>query len=260
MSDIVNFIKENPFGAVFVIVYSVLCCYLLYYLLFKPGTIAAFLTGNSNRTSKIKEKEKEAFELLKRGYDQNTLNDKAIRLIYNKLLSKLNSLYDYTFVGFLEAFLIYIRKEDSDGTVTKNIEDLVNPLLDKERAEKPYSGINEGERRILLAIEEAASKEEFTSLKRHITDLSVVIENNQKALKRAEATNKWTIPTSIVGVILTVVFGIYGLRNPSLSSKEIDRISDKLSKQVNISVDSISNQQIKTYKNSIDSLLLEKNK
>lgn len=258
MSDLSFSFLERPLGIVLVSLYVAFIIYICYWL-FKQDSFIDLFFGNSNRTSKIKDNEKEAFELLKRGYDQNTLNEKAIRLIYNQFLSNLN-LYNYSFVGFLEAFLIYIRKEDSDGNVTKNIEELVNPLLDKERAEKPYSGINEGERRILLAIEEAASQNELTSLKRHITDLSVVIENNQEALKKAEATNKWTIPTSIIGVILTLVFGIYGFWGPSISSKEIDRISEKVSQHVTSSVDSISNQQIISNLNSIDSLCSEKNK
>lgn len=203
--------------------------------------------------------EKEAFNLLKKGYEQHTLNEKAIRLIYDKFSLNLDDLNDYTFIKFLEEFLIYIRNEDTDGTLTNKIEELVNPILDKEKEEKPYANINEGERRILLAIEESASQNEVTSLKRHLIDLSLLIENNQKEKNKAEATNKWTIPTSIGGVIFTLIFGLYGFFGSSLTSKDISSISDKLNERIISSVDSINKQTI-TNMNKTDSVELEKNK
>lgn len=205
---------------------------------------AASLLRKRSHIRKTKRQIDDAFNLLKRGYEQHTLHEKAIRLIYNKLSSNFDDLIEYTFVNFLEDFLDYIRNEDTDGTLINQIEELVYPILDKEKEEKPYANINEGERRILLAIEESASQNEVTSLKKHLIDLSLLIENNQKEKNKAETTNKWTIPTSICGVIFTLIFGIYGFFGSSLSSKDINSISDKLNERIISSVDSINKQTI----------------
>lgn len=97
--------------------------------------------------------------------------------------------------------------------------------MEKEKAEKPYPNVNERERRILLAIEDSANKGEFASINNNLEDLSIVIENNQKALDRARATNKWTIPISIIGILLTIFIWLYG---SSLSDKDVQRISTQI--------------------------------
>lgn len=192
----------------------------------------------------FREKAEEAFNLLKKGYEQKNLSEASIRLIYDRLIP--NSSYDniIPYIDFLESFLIYIRKEDSDGDLTKSIETLIYPILQKEKEEKPYTGVQEGERRILLAIEESANKSELSSLKKHLEDLAVLIQNNQRSLDKAERTNKWTIPTSIVGVFLTVFFGLYSIWGTSISSKEVQNISEKVSKKVTWTIDSINKQAV----------------
>lgn len=240
----------------FLIIISLITYASVIYIIFRKNITLT----TPKRINKEKEKEeREAFDLLRKGYEQHTLNEKAIRRIYNKLSSNLDNLYDYTFVKFLDEFLIYIRNEDTDGKLTNKLEELVNPILDKEKEEKPYANINEGERRILLAIEESATQNENISLKRHLTDLSVLIENNQKEKDKADATNKWTIPLSICGVVFTLVFGLYGFFGSSLSRKDISNISDELNERIISSVDSINKQTI-TNINKTDSVELEKNK
>ena len=172
------------------------------------------------------DKEK-AYGLLLKGNEHNTLNDNSIRLIYKRMVEQK---YDHiTYLNFLESFLIYVRQVDNDGALTKRIEDLINPILEKERAEKPYPCIKERERRILLAIEDSAAKGETVSLKNNLEDLSNVIENNQKSLDKARKTNKWTVPISIIGVLLTLFIWLYG---SSLSNRDVERISKQISSSI----------------------------
>ena len=127
------------------------------------------------------------------------------------------------------------NERKSRPSLTKRIEVLINPILEKERAEKPYPCVKERERRILLAIENSAAKGETASLKNNLEDLSTVIENNQKSLDRARATNRWTIPISIIGIILTVFVWLYGT---SLSEKDVQRISNQIYTTVSDSLNS----------------------
>ena len=53
----------------------------------------------------------------------------------------------------------------------------------------------------------------------------MVIESNQKALDKARRTNRWSIPISIVGVLLTLFIWLYG---SSLSERDIERISTRI--------------------------------
>jgi len=164
-----------------------------------------------------------AYELLLKGNEQQTLTDNAIVLVYKRMIAQN---YEYvSYIDFLESFLLYVREKDEDGKLTNEISNIIGPILEKEKAEKPYSNVRERERRILLAIENSLNKGETISLKNNLNDLSGVIENNQKALDRARKTNKWTVPISIIGVLLTLFIWLYG---SSLSNKDVERISNQI--------------------------------
>lgn len=181
------------------------------------------ITRMKSRKYRNRSDKEKAYELLLKGNEQQTLNDKAISLIYKREIARKYESISY--IDFLESFLIYVRQKDEDGSLTNRISEIIDPILEKEKAEKPYSNIKERERRILLAIEESANKGEHVSIKNNLEDLSVIIENNQKALDKARMTNKWTIPISIIGILLTLFIWLYG---SSLSDKDVQRISTQI--------------------------------
>lgn len=174
-----------------------------------------------------KSKQEEAYDLIKKGIEEESFeNDDDIFLVYKKLAQ---GDYHYSsYADFLESFLIYIRKNSDKDTILL-ISKRITPILNKERAEKPYCNIKDRERRILLAIEDAFKKNESNSIKHTLIDLSMVIESNQKALDRARRTNRWSIPISIVGVLLTLFIWLYG---SSLSERDIERISTHISNTI----------------------------
>ena len=181
--------------------------------------LVSMFTLMQRRKYRNKSTKEKAYELLIKGNEQQTLDNRAISLIYKRK-------NDYiSYVDFLESFLIYVREKDEDGKLTTEISAIINPILEKEKAEKPYSNVKERERRILLAIENSLGKGETSSLKNNLDDLSGVIENNQKALDRARKINNWTVPVSIIGVLLTLFIWLYG---SSLSNKDVERISNQI--------------------------------
>ena len=185
------------------------------------------ITRRKGRIYRSRSDKEKAYELLLKGNEQQTLNDKAISLIYKREIARKYESISY--IDFLESFIIYVRQKDEDGLLTNRISEIIDPILEKEKAEKPYSNIKERERRILLAIEDSANKGELVSIKKNLEDLSIVIENNQNALDKARMTNKWTIPISIFGILLTLFIWLYG---SSLSDKDVQRISTQIYKSV----------------------------
>ena len=189
--------------------------------------VVLMITRIKSRHYRIRTEKEKAFELLLKGFDQKTLNANAIYLIYKREVAR--KFESVSYVGFLESFLIYVRKKDEDGTLTKDVSGTIESILEKEQADKPYSNVKEREKRILCAIEESANKGENLAVKNNLKDLSIVIENNQKTLDRARLTNKWTIPISIIGILLTLFIWLYG---SSLSDKDVQRISTQIYKSV----------------------------
>ena len=224
MSDLINFWDNNALYIVFIFLYIIIVSVILNLIFDKIFT-------------KRRDLEK-AYKLILKALEQDTLTSDSIALIYRRQIERK---YNISYIDFLELFLMYVRQEDKDGSLTKVVTLLINPLLTKAKEEKPYSFLGDRERRILLAIEEAYKKGEETSLKNNLTDLSDIIDQNQKALIQSQRTNRWTIPISIIGIILTLFIWIYGSR---ISNKDIDRISEK------VSIDISNNLQL----NAVDSI------
>ena len=184
---------------------------------------AIMITLRRSRIHRNKSAKEKAYELILKGNEQHTLNSKALFLIYKREIARK---FEYiSYVDFLETFLIYVRDKDVDGNLTNEITAIIDPILEKEKTEKPYSNVEEKERRILLAIEKSANNGETSSILSNLSDLSIAIESNQRALKSARTTNRWTIPISIAGVLLTIFIWIYG---SSLSDRDVQRISNQI--------------------------------
>ena len=189
--------------------------------------VMLLLTIRKSKRHYRKVRRDEAYNLIKNGIEEETLYDDGdIFLVYKKLVQ--DDYHYNSYADFLESFLIHIRKSAKKETILL-ISKRITPILDKEREEKPYRNINDRERRILLAIEDSFKKNETNSIKHALVDLSIVIESNQKALDKAKQVNGWSIPISIVGVLLTLFIWLYG---SSLSERDVERISTQISTNI----------------------------
>lgn len=210
------------------------------FISFYIALLALMFTMRKSRFRREKSDKVYAFELILKGIKQQTLTEGVISLIYKRCVSRKYERISY--MDFLESFLMYVRQKDEDGALTHEVSDIIEPILKKEKAEKPFSNIQERERRILLAVEESAKNGEHASLKSNLTDLSIAIESNQKALEKARRINRWSIPISIIGVLLTLFIWLYG---SSLSDKDIQRISTQICTNISDSLYTIQPDSIK---------------
>jgi hypothetical protein len=87
----------------------------------------------------------------------------------------------------------------------------IQTLLEEVRREEPYAGVPAEQRRLLRnskAAVEAAQKE--TAIL-NLDELGQVLIATNRIHTRMEKTNRWAVPLAVIGVILTVVFGITSL-------------------------------------------------
>ena len=160
------------------------------------------------------------YELLLKGIKQGTIEEESIYLMYERFNENVYSFFFPNIVSyerFLESFLLYVREKDEDGTLTKDVTNILKPILEKIKVENPYTNVNEGQRRILLSIEDTMKKSstitdsERAAIRHNLNELAIAIEEKQKKLHQSERLNKWTVPVSIAGVIATIVFGVIQL-------------------------------------------------
>lgn len=177
-----------PLYVLFVAVYVIVALVVMYYLFGK---------------SMLQDCEvKSVYKKLVKYHSRNILDAAAISLEYNQLLK---NDYHILYVDFLERFLIYIHENDLEKEQIISLTAIINPILQKSKEEEPYVYLDKQEKHLLIAIEKTAQHGETISLKKHMGDLSEILLRKQKDLDNARKTNWWTIPISIIGLVLSLI-------------------------------------------------------
>lgn len=199
-----------------------------------------------NKRMKYKNKIKRSFKLITKGVEDDTINNKDdILLIYKSVMSY------YTLADFLDEYIIYLRnnkdeKENADVKIDvdlfNKIRKFIESIVDEERQEKPFEGVDSYEQRLLNIIDEAAQSGEKKSVHNNLKDLAVSIKNNQKRLKSANLINVCSIPATIISIIITLFIWWFG--RTSISTKDLETIKQD-NRAVFIEViDSLQNRHI----------------
>lgn len=188
--------------------------------------VAVYITFLKSRKIQRVSNIDKSYELLLKGIEQKTLDEESIRLIYN---DKIARKYNIPFVQYLESFIIHVREKDDEGNLTKQLSAIIIPIIQKERKEKPYLNLDEKNRHLLQALEESVKHSEMKAFSSLLTDLSLSIESDQKALLRARITSRVATVISIIGLALTLFIWLYGSR---LSDADVKRISSEISTNI----------------------------
>lgn len=111
----------------------------------------------------------------------------------------------------LRGFLSYLtRQKDIDEEMKKKIlgyKSQVKQWVSDMEKKEPYSDVPSSERHILLEIERLLPTEKETAISGRLKDLSGLIRNRQEERNRLLRTTRWSVPMTVVGVLLTLLFG-----------------------------------------------------
>ncbi len=127
----------------------------------------------------------------------------------NVYINKVNSL--------LREFLVYIHIphlknfQDVSEDEIKKWKVAVNGLIKKNEEQAPFSKLPEMERSILNDISTFIDFEDYASVKRKLLELSTSIQLRAEQLNKIEKKNKWSMPLTVIGLVLTIYFGIASL-------------------------------------------------
>jgi hypothetical protein len=154
------------------------------------------------------------------------------------LMNSVNREYyeDYSLAPVLEDYIAYLSDKD-DETLKDNYE-LLKEIIKKENEEKPFSNLPDQERRLMKSIDDSVKHNDIESIKYNLQELNSVITTRNKVYQKANLLNRWSIPVAIIGILLTIFFGIMSLRTPIDYSK-IKEINNDLTKSLKIEKDTI---------------------
>lgn len=219
MGDLFNFIDNNKL--IQVIVTTIITGTYAYFVVQKNVVLKNFFKKKENEVSKkvINKKEK-FFESLFQGLKSNIINSISdIENIYQGItdLSSESSNYDYNMLQWLKEFLVKLMLKDFDEDLSN---DTYNELKDKTtifikeyEESSPFSNLPEREKNLFndLLLYLNSDKINNEHVKTKLKELNSIFQTKVNTLDKLERINKWSVPLSITGLILTIVFGLLSI-------------------------------------------------
>lgn len=123
--------------------------------------------------------------------------------------------YRYGLNKWLRELLTLIISEDPEIKFNKDnlkmLTQKITEFIDNNEQVSPFSDLPETERNMLSDIGAFIKNDDKNSANRKIKELSSVIQTRNEEQKKLENQNKWAIPLAIIGVILTITFGLISI-------------------------------------------------
>lgn len=161
----------------------------------------------------------------------NTKNDVSV------LVNSINRKYgiNYSILYYLEDYLTHIST--FKPTFKKEHQDLLNEIVTSEQVDKPFDGVPEEEKRLLININSAIKSQNFDAISYNLHELGTVLSARNRIHSRNAKINQWSIPLAIVGLLATIAFGYLSLQG--INYEKIKDINKEAIQEVVASKDSI---------------------
>lgn len=168
----------------------------------------------------------ESYDLITKHFIEGTINYNRIELIYRRFVIPY---YNIPLIIFLERYMLYIMRTQSSDFINSYGEQIEN-IIKEENTEKPFDGVEEHEKRLLILIEESAKRGETSSIPFNLSELARVIQAKEKSYRSTKILNTYSIPIAVLGIVLTILFG---LKSPSMPVEDIEKIAIEIKELVN---------------------------
>ncbi len=165
------------------------------------------------------------FKLINSNLEKGLIKDKEDILL---LLNSVSREYykDFSLSPIIEDYIAFLSEKDEKELLQKNYI-LLKDIINKENEEKPFSDVPNEERRLLKSIDDSVKHNDLESITFSLHELNSVISTRSKIYKRANAINRWSIPVALIGILLTIFFGIMSLR-PAIDYDKIKAINTEI--------------------------------
>lgn len=123
--------------------------------------------------------------------------------------------YRYGISRQLRRFMVELISKSVDKSLDNQTvvawKEKISEFIRVNEEGRPYAELPAGERNVLNDITVFLESGNTEGVRRKIAELAGMIQARNDDLNRVRNTNKWSVPLSVVGMVLTVVFGIIGV-------------------------------------------------
>ena len=180
------------------------------------AALASFLTNliigvKSNKKSKAKDK---LLNLLQENLNEGRVLDlELIRHIKQSVEREFS--VEISVTHLLQDILFKLNEANKEDDYEK-ISELnmkLKELINQENESAPFENLPEEERRLLKGLDDAIKHKDESSIQFHFDELNSVLSVRNAEHSRATKLNKWSVPLAIIGLTLTIIFGVIGMNN-----------------------------------------------
>jgi hypothetical protein len=111
----------------------------------------------------------------------------------------------------LRRLLVSLATDPGADHAKRMLKHKIKGLLNQIEEETPFADLPAAERNLVIDAWNFIEKNELNAAKQKITDLAGLIEARQDGYEKLQSANKWAVPLAVIGLVLTVVFGVISL-------------------------------------------------
>lgn len=184
------------------------------YVIIVFGVVIGWALNTYQRQKKIKC----FYNSLIKGFTLNTIHTiEDVNNIYRGInINKLEyKKYMYDLSTLLRKFLVELHSKKYESLKIEQIQEWkgkIDNFIRHNEQSSPFSELPEAEKGMINDILSFAENKENEEIKRKIKELSRLIQVRKEEIDKIERSNKWSMPMGIVGIILTIIFGIASLK------------------------------------------------
>ncbi|MFK5947599.1 MAG: hypothetical protein QM500_02370 [Methylococcales bacterium] len=179
------------------------------------ATYAVAVSKMLNRITERKETEEKRFlKALSAGIKSGVITEFSdIENIYKGVIASIGDeeVNRARLAKWLRAYLLQIFENEIDEKnrdLIKSIKKEITEYINQVEKASPHVGLPDLERSIVRDIEAYLNSDQKDGVSRKLDELVAAIQVREDSFKKMESTNKWAVPLSVVGLILTLIFGI----------------------------------------------------
>ena len=187
----------------------------IFILVFGIAYAVVFKTLLDRIRKRKKERNDKFFSALNSGFENGTIETyEDIVNIYEGItrMSTDDDGFKYGLKRWLKEYLVeIISKKEGDGISLIDKKQKVTEFIRRNEEIAPYDDIPVAEKNLLLDIITFAKEGKQEAIKRKIDELSGIIKTKNDVLGKIQNSNKYSTILAVVGLILTIIFGILAL-------------------------------------------------
>ena len=111
----------------------------------------------------------------------------------------------------LRRILVTLAIEPVSDQSSKDLRVKVKLMLSKIEADTPFVDLPAAERNLIIDTKGLIEAQELKAASQKINDLANLIEARQEAYEKLQVANRWSVPLAIIGLVLSLAFGIISL-------------------------------------------------